>query len=433
MQITRFFDPIYGRVDISDEEAALLLAPEVQRLRYVRMCNINSLLISGASEISRFEHTVGVLQLAKIWTTTNGVSTRDARVIHAAAILHDMQTGPFGHSMEYVLTEQNVDGGFIHDDVFRGSRRKYFQDTSANAAFAGARFISEELLGDLWHEVAEVVAGAGRLGPIMAGTVDLDNIDNVVRLAYHAGAATRSDGERAVALVQDLKLAPAGLSISANGIGDLENWQKVRTALYRLLLEDPAEFSAKAMLTRMIEEAVARHIIGADSWVLTDDELVQVLRKESVGEAQEIGELAQRLLTGDLYETALLVQVDGTSSYNVVSQVDFKRRLERDISRIIGGGRVIFHPIKDKGKTARAVALQVRGQADVRLVGADSDRLLVGVFVSSKQLGRRHLSAVRAAVRGALGVFDEQLAILDDPVPRHGARDDAQLSLFDGA
>lgn len=63
----RCWDPLYGRTELSHFEYALLSTPEVQRLRYIRMCNINSMLVTGASEISRFEHSLGVLRLVQEW------------------------------------------------------------------------------------------------------------------------------------------------------------------------------------------------------------------------------------------------------------------------------------------------------------------------------------------------------------------------------
>src|SRR6266702_8464099 len=37
MKANRFFDPLYGRVAFTDSEGELLFAPEVQRLRFIRM------------------------------------------------------------------------------------------------------------------------------------------------------------------------------------------------------------------------------------------------------------------------------------------------------------------------------------------------------------------------------------------------------------
>ena len=67
----RIWDPLYGRTKLTEFEARLISLPEIQRLRYIRMCNINSLLVTGASEISRFEHTLGVLRLAQEWARAN--------------------------------------------------------------------------------------------------------------------------------------------------------------------------------------------------------------------------------------------------------------------------------------------------------------------------------------------------------------------------
>ena len=257
----RFFDPLYGVVLISDEDAALIFSAEIQRLRYVRMCNINSLLISGASEPSRFEHVIGVLHLAKAWTAINRLNGEEARIVQSAALLHDFQTGPFGHSFEYILDDNQLVSGFRHDDVRAGAELRYLQSTNYNVAFSGVRFSSQKALGDLWPRVAEAIAGRGPFGPIIAGTIDLDNIDNVVRLAYHVGVARGEDAEICLGLARDLRLDGGTLSVSQIGLELVSRWQAIRQALYALLLHDWAEFSAKAMLTSMMELAVSYQLL----------------------------------------------------------------------------------------------------------------------------------------------------------------------------
>ena len=56
MDASRFkllVDPLYGRIAIDDFLADLIAQPEMQRLRDVRLSNINSLLLPGGSNISR--------------------------------------------------------------------------------------------------------------------------------------------------------------------------------------------------------------------------------------------------------------------------------------------------------------------------------------------------------------------------------------------
>lgn len=139
---TRAWDPLYGRVQLDDLEWQLLKTPEFQRLRYIRMCNINSLLVTGASEISRYEHSIGVLYLAREWLAHAGAQYANSNSIElrAAALLHDMQTGPFGHSLQYVLEE---DHDFVHQDIAHGQQMQYHQQLTANAAFAGLPFRRE--------------------------------------------------------------------------------------------------------------------------------------------------------------------------------------------------------------------------------------------------------------------------------------------------
>src|SRR6266403_323189 len=67
----RIWDPLYGLLALSPLERKFAFAPEVQRLRQVRLCNIDSLLIPGAAHVSRFEHALGVLRLANEWLLTH--------------------------------------------------------------------------------------------------------------------------------------------------------------------------------------------------------------------------------------------------------------------------------------------------------------------------------------------------------------------------
>jgi hypothetical protein len=59
-------DPLYGCYKLSPLVRALVVQPEVQRLRDVRLSNINSMFILGSANISRYEHSLGVAYLAAV-------------------------------------------------------------------------------------------------------------------------------------------------------------------------------------------------------------------------------------------------------------------------------------------------------------------------------------------------------------------------------
>lgn len=60
------WDALYGKIEFSSLVYKCMLTPEVQRLREVRLCNINSLCLTGSSNINRFEHSVGTAYLAAV-------------------------------------------------------------------------------------------------------------------------------------------------------------------------------------------------------------------------------------------------------------------------------------------------------------------------------------------------------------------------------
>jgi uncharacterized protein len=260
--------------------------------------------------------------------------------------------------------------------------------------------------------------------------LDLDNIDNVVRLAYHVGVAERSDAGICLALARDLGLHNGGLSMSRKSIEALSRWQEIRRELYKLLLHDWAEFSAKAMLTAMMEHAVEQQIIGADSWRLTDDELLSYLTHQ-VGEGQLIGEIGRRLTVGDLYTPLVLWSSPDINAYRQLSGVDFKRLVERRLSAVLKT-RCLFHVILDSGKTERKIKIHVREDEVDREFGRDSKELLIGLFMSRPTAFATARARAEAELRTSLASAGVKgLLQIKDPLGfEEGQRTDQQLGLF---
>ena len=96
--------------------------------------------------------------------------------------------------------------------------------------------------------VATFVDGNGDFGPLISGSIDLDNIDNVYRLAYHIGLVR--SGEVPLALASALSIDHGNLVAPETAEPLLWDWFEVRRRLYNFLLLNPDEFSAKCMLRR---------------------------------------------------------------------------------------------------------------------------------------------------------------------------------------
>lgn len=422
MKRARVWDPLYGRIDLSDFEFSLIRLPEVQRLRYIRMCNINSLLVTGASEISRFEHTLGVLRLTQEWISAHPMHSATANDLKAAAILHDMQTGPFGHSLQYVFEDNKVEGDFTHDDISHGSRSAYHQELEAKTCFLGVPFGAQTLLGKNWQSVSSLIRGEGALGKLISGTIDLDNIDNVVRLAYHVGVANSNDAQLALDLARIIIIDKNSLTVPVCAIEKIQRWQEIRKALYKLLLLDWAEFSAKAMLTRAMEKAIERNLIGSDCWLYTDTELLNYLETSAVGNAQETGELVKRLKGGDLYDPIALLGSPSVEKYDYLSSVKTKLELEASLIRFAKKKlkltiKPLIHFILDKGKTERAVDVTVQENSEVITIGRSSKALLIGFFISKSGLSASDVSALTNHLTELLQHFGvNSITSLEDPM-----------------
>lgn len=108
------WDALYGKIEFSPLVYKCMLSPEVQRLREVRLCNINSLCITGSSNTNRFEHSVGTAYLAAINIEAAvqkhlKLTKKEKETFIIAALLHDVANGPFGHSYEYIMEKSERD------------------------------------------------------------------------------------------------------------------------------------------------------------------------------------------------------------------------------------------------------------------------------------------------------------------------------------
>ena len=73
-------DTLYGATDLPEWTTRLLLTPEVQRLRGIRLINSSSPSLAALSDARRYTHTLGVIRLALHCLPFQGVSVDDQRL-----------------------------------------------------------------------------------------------------------------------------------------------------------------------------------------------------------------------------------------------------------------------------------------------------------------------------------------------------------------
>jgi HD superfamily phosphohydrolase len=413
-------DSLYGIVHMPEEDWDVLICPEVQRLREVRLCNINSLCLTGAANISRYEHAIGTYFLAgqclSSWPRRNpflDFNAREERTLRLAALLHDVITGAFGHSVEYI----EVDRGFEHEkgfqDVVLGNKAglyEYLSVTFDSIFFGMLPKLIEKLSAPQVKEIGSLISGRGRFGPLVNGSMDLDNIDNVVRMSFHLGLTKTPD--IAVELARSMWTEGQELVVKKEAVPLVIAWQAMRRRLYTYLLCSPDEFAAKCMLSEAIEEARAGNM-GSFKWYNVDYELLTALLAVSEGTAQKV----RRLMSGDLYGCLGVYSVRWARG----TEETLRRRRSTIASEIstftedcVGENSVTLHIIRDINKTDRQVVLRTDDGCTMTL-GTPSNRLLIGVFYTNARLnmtGMGRLKDLARAQQEALAVLSR---VLDDP------------------
>ena len=397
MQSERYImDVLYGHIRLPAYVWRVLPSPELQRLREVRLCNINSLCLTGGANINRYEHAIGTAYLAlqslKQWPSLVAPKVQERIVL--AALLHDINSGAFGHSVQYMMAPC----GFEHETVrhmFAGvesSSGFSYQQASLESVFFGMPKRLPVLLDpETAAAIAELVGGAGEYGALISADMDFDNIDNVFRLAYHIGVSR--DTETPLRLAGSIWIESGEVTIQQHAVPFVERWQAVRRRLYEVLLLNPDEFSAKCMLEQaLMESAPQRDFL----WHDVDFELVKRVAEIS----SHTRYIASRLMVGNLYGCLGIYATTDVASHDRLAPGPERARLESRLSTALRGTGVSrlrkavarIHTIKDVGKTDRRVTVRTDDGA-VATLGGNSCRVLIGVFLENRHLSMDELSA----------------------------------------
>jgi len=411
------YDALYGLIHLPDYVWETMLCPEVQRLREVRLCNINSLCLPGGANINRYEHAIGTVHLALqcLQNLHMRVDKVTGKRIVLAALLHDIMSAAFGHSVQYVLGNRGYEHESVYDIVESKVPKDQLQYCYQQSRFQPIFFGMHRRLPSLLNnadlmEIGQIVAGQGTYGPLISSGIDLDNIDNVYRLAYHIGltGTTRVPIE----LANSIWSADGRLIIDYYAVDLLKDWYQVRRTLYRFLLLNPDEFSAKCMLQEALELASERSEVSF-YWHDVDYQLLEKLANST----DEVAIIISRLMVGDLYGCLGIYSTSNTDAYAILSNSQERRKLEMLVeSQVRKAGHNLYkkanvgiHVIKDVNKTERQVRILTSKGKEIT-IGTPSSRLLVGVFLKNVHFSMHKIkentlkaSGIQNVVRNVLG------------------------------
>jgi len=224
-----FRDPIHTFVKMDSTEKRVLESFPFQRLRYIRQLSTTYLLYPSANH-SRFEHSLGVMELASrvFDTITNPdnlhkdikdlipeIHDEDAkrywrRVLRMAALCHDIGHLPFSHGAESELLPKDWDHERITKELILSPEMKKIwssikppltPDDIAKLAIGPKKLITDPFTD--WEAIlSEIIVG---------NAFGVDRMDYLLRDSHHIGVAYgRFDHYRLIDTLRILPMPPEG-------------------------------------------------------------------------------------------------------------------------------------------------------------------------------------------------------------------------------
>lgn len=269
-------DPVWQNIRLDAAAAAVVDAPEFQRLRRVKQLGFAHLVYPGAIH-TRFLHALGVYHL-----TSRAIDALEGRgalaalddeqragvpIVRLAALLHDIGHYPFSHAME------ELEAGAIpghHEEM-----------ADRFMAAPGIRRVLASVAPDAAGRIGALIRGTSDhpLQGLVSGSLDLDKIDYLRRDSLFCGVPYGAvDVERlleSLTLAREADGAPLEVAVTDKGISALESLLFAKYQMFRNVYWHHAVRAATVAFRRLIEGALEAGLLERDELAgPTDEELL---------------------------------------------------------------------------------------------------------------------------------------------------------------
>jgi len=198
------FDNIHGYITLNQVETRILETLYYQRLRWIRQLGFSFYIFPGATH-TRHAHALGVshvmdrvlksLGLAATEDRLFDPKARDARTtfhrtMRLAAMLHDIGTFPFSHSVEMAYINHWRHQSQVTKPKYTANHEVLGSHIILNTDFDGGitQILQEEGIDPV--ELSKIIAGKSDnllANQLMHADVDADRMDYLLRDAQHTG------------------------------------------------------------------------------------------------------------------------------------------------------------------------------------------------------------------------------------------------------
>lgn len=300
-------DALHGYIELSDEEVNVLDSPEMQRLRRIKQLGLSSLVYPSATH-TRFQHSLGVMHIAGRFAQSLGLDEEKEKELRMAGLLHDSGHGPFSHASEVVAEKE----GHSHEDFSCEVVDKLEDSYSVDPV-----------------RVKKIIKGELEIGQVVAGDIDSDRMDYLMRDAHASGLKHgQIDYETIIRLAQ---IDSRRLVFDSKAVQALESLFTARFHMMKTLYQHHTSLVAEKMLQRSLENFLEEGV-GVKELMRMDDYTAHSELSKSDGSA---GILYERISERNLYKRAIVwgpEELTREGLKSVEKRIENSRELEKRIA-----------------------------------------------------------------------------------------------------
>ncbi len=367
---TLYHDPVHKTILAGELEHLLINSDPVQRLRGIQQLGLADVIFPGATH-TRFEHSLGTMHTASILGSSLGLEQEDIEKLRLAGLLHDVGHSAFSHAVEGILKREpamqpHLDGKrFLKHEAFT----RYIIESVIPEDRAIAGYVEEYYGQDcskFFRQISCIATGDHSsidrpyLAQLIAGDIDADRIDFLLRDSYHTGVGLGLiDVDQ---IVENLYIKDGNV-ILGDPEGDLdgemtlvaaESMLIARSHHYTAIIHHPGTQAVRTMLLNALENALehlrekkgdefVREVMVDFFTVFNDMDLLNFIHASGDGYARR---LLQDIRSGRLYRPvsrfnqktlspATRMALSTIARHGVARKM-FEKELEKSLCEITG-------------------------------------------------------------------------------------------------
>ncbi len=399
-----YFDPLYGAVKLDDIFRDLLSQKELLRLQSIGLMNFRSLSKLSLTSISRLEHSIGTAILFDIMSYKNNNLKSRYNDYICAALYHDISCASFGHAVEWAISRYKKFDHVEQTSWLVNNKLTINLDKPLGIGSSPSGAISKEILKkhNISSGIVESIIKGNESCVICDKAMDLDNIDNVSRMALYMGIEFDRKLPLKLATCLNVTEDRKYFLINSKNIALVEEWLDLRFRVYREFIYSSDYMAYEFMIFLLIKNIFLLEGEVALNNVrhMTDEELLSNCLSSG---NEVISSIASKMKNYDLPECVAIVSSEDVSYKEFFNDVENYNVLKNEIIETIKSGGLELscadfdiHITTDYRKTNRLVEIVVDNE--IVSIGSDLNKVLFGIIVNNTKKVYLYKDIISAAI-----------------------------------